>query len=367
MRPAVGVSWMPDPRFRAAVEPVLAAVEAVEHTVDHGFRAELPPSARHVLEVFGPLGRLHGHGVESSPFSADRDDRFEAWLASLRRTAGARLADYSDHYGFCTGGPFVSGAPLPLPERAEAADRAVSRLSRLADALGVPVGLENLALAFSRRQALAQGPFVDAVLRRVDGFVHLDVHNLWCQIRNFDLPAEALLATWPLDRVRRIHVSGGSDREGVRRDTHDHAVPEPVLDLLAAVLPRAPACRAVFLEQMPFALETPAQQEAFRADLLKIAAVRDAAAPATSVPTPAPPAPRRSGDERTLRDLQRALLDALDRHEDGAAARAALLADPAAAPYRDWVEDLEPRMLRVGHLLVHRWGVRDVAPPTPGS
>lgn len=349
---------MPDPRFRAAVEPALAAVEAVEHTVDHGFGAALPPSAQHVLATFGPLGRVFGHGVGASAFSADRDDRFAAWLAALDRTRPP-IADLSEHYGACTGGPFASGAPLPVPETAEAAANAIARLRRIRAVAGVPVGLENLALAFSRRQALAQGPFVASVLEAVDGFLHLDLHNLWCQVRNFGLDPAALLATWPLGRVRRLHVSGGSDRDGVRRDTHDQRVPEEVWALLAEVLPRVPGCRAVILEQLPGSLEAPAAQEGFRADLARLVAVRDAAAPARPAPPdPAVPPPTPGGDLAALLGLQRALLAALDRHPGDDAARA-LRDHPAAQPYRAWIDDLEPRMLTVGHLLVHRWGVRD--------
>jgi uncharacterized protein (UPF0276 family) len=356
----VGVSWMPDPRFRAAIEPALPLVEAVEHTLEHGFGAALPPSTRHVLDVFGPLGRLYGHAVEASVFSADREDRFEAWLDHLRRRRDdVVLADVSEHYGFCTGGPFASGAPLPLPEVAVARDRAVDRLTRIREALSVPVGLENLALAFSRRQALAQGAFVTEVLDRVDGFVHLDLHNLWCQVRNFGLDPEVLLATWPLDRVWRVHVSGGSDRDGIRRDTHDHRVPEEVWALLAEVLPRLPACRALILEQLPSALGTPAEQEAFRDDLARLHAVRDAA-PAATAGSPSPPRARATPGTTLaeLLALQRALLDTLDRRA-GADALAALRDHPASAPFRGWVDDLEPRLLTVAHLLVHRWGVRD--------
>jgi uncharacterized protein (UPF0276 family) len=367
MTPAVGVSWFPDPRFRAAVEPVLSAVEAVEHTVDHGF-TELPPSARHVLEVFGPLGRVHGHCVGSSPCSADRDDVFERYLEGLRRHRPV-MADCSDHYGFATGGPFSSCAPLPVPETAEAVDQLVARLSRVREVVGVPVGLENLALAFSRRQALAQGPFVAAALARVDGFVHLDLHNLWCQVRNFGLEPEELLATWPLDRVWRLHVSGGSDREGVRRDTHDHRVPEAVWSMLATVLPRVPACRAVVLEQLPSALETEEQRTGWRADFARLAAVRDEVTPGeprAPEPWPVTPLPR-AGGLAELRELQRAVLQVVDHHPSGDDALRALLAHPAAAPYRDWVADSEPRMLRVAHLLVHRWGARDVAPTVGGG
>jgi len=353
---------MPDARFRAAVTPVLGAIEAVEHTVEHGFGGALPPSTRQVLATFGPHGRVLGHAIDASVFSAGRPDRFTAWLAAYADHRPP-VAELSEHVGWSTGGPYAAGAPLPVPETAAAHACAVSRLRQIGAVAGVPLGLENLALAFSRRQARAQGPFVGAVLDAVDGFLHLDLHNLWCQVRNFDLDADALLATWPLHRVRRIHVSGGSEVDGLRRDTHDHAVPEPVWDLLAAVLPEVPDCAAVILEQLPSALGTPEAQAAFRDDFARLRAVRDAqrAAPRSPAATrlPAAAAPPVSPGE-TLAQLcaWQAAIVAVLADRSGADALRALRDHPASAPYAGWVADLEPRMLTVGSALVAAWGVR---------
>jgi uncharacterized protein (UPF0276 family) len=273
MRPLVGVSWMTTPGFRAAVEPLLAegAIEAVEWTVDAGFGRSIPPSAAAVRRAFGDAGRLYGHGVGYSPLSAGRDDVAERWLARLRADDG-RYVRLSEHFGFSTGGDVRFGAPLPVPYRPAFVRVGQERLRRLADAARVPVGLENLALAWSRADALDQGPFVAELLDAVDGYLHLDLHNLWCQVANFDLEPDVLLARWPLDRVRVVHVSGGSWKDGVRRDTHDDRVPEPVWDLLAGVLPRIPGCEAVFVEQIGTAF---ADGAGFAADVRRARAVCD--------------------------------------------------------------------------------------------
>ncbi len=274
MSPLVGVSWMPTPGFRAAVEPVLSSIEAVEHTVDAAFGRALPPSTTAVLDAFGAAGRLFGHAVGGSVLSAGRDDVFERFLADLRR-ARRPWVDLSDHFGFCAGGPFVFGSPLPAPRHPDVVSVGRDRLRRLADAAGCPVGLENLALAFGRRDALDQGALVAELLEEVDGFVHLDLHNLWCQLTNFGLRPDELLATWPLGRVGRIHVSGGSWADGIRRDTHDARVPPEVWGLLREVLPQVPGCRALILEQLPDALRTPEQQAGFRDDLARLRDLRD--------------------------------------------------------------------------------------------
>lgn len=247
----VGVSWMTGPGFRSAVEPLLAdgVVDAVEWTVDAGFGRPVPPSARVVLEAFGAAGLLYGHGLGYSPLSAGRDDVAAAWLRSLAAD-GNRYVRLSEHFGFSTGGEVGFGAPLPVPYDRAAVRVGQERLRRLVDVAGVPVGLENLALAWSRSDALDQGPFVGELLDAVDGYLHLDLHNLWCQVVNFGLDPEVLLARYPLERVRVVHVSGGSWKDGVRRDTHDDRVPDEVWALLRAVLPRISGCEVVFVEQI---------------------------------------------------------------------------------------------------------------------
>jgi uncharacterized protein (UPF0276 family) len=70
----------------------------------------------------------------------------------------------------------------------------VDRLRRMHRAAGgaTPVGLENLALAMGMDDVLNQGPFLAAMLDQLgdQGMMLLDLHNLYCQIVNFDLSAE---------------------------------------------------------------------------------------------------------------------------------------------------------------------------------
>ena len=73
---------------------------------------------------------------------------------------------------------------------------------------------------------------------------------------------------YPADRVRELHVSGGSWARAAgrrfRRDTHDSPVPPPVMGLLDAALSRFPAVEVVVLERMGPALADPAVHGAFR-------------------------------------------------------------------------------------------------------
>jgi hypothetical protein len=56
--------------------------------------------------------------------------------------------------------------------------------------------------------------------------------------------------------------------------------------------------------------------------------------------------------------LQGRLLEHLAAKDTPEAIRAALLADPHLAPFRDWLEQFELRFIEVAALLVAKWGRR---------
>ncbi|MCC6672286.1 MAG: DUF692 family protein [Planctomycetes bacterium] len=276
----VGLAWMPEPEFTAAVLPLLAAGEvgALEWSFD-----TLPdghdedPALTGLLDAFAAQERLYLHGVTFNTFGGRLDARSRRWLERLRSAcARRRVRHVSEHFGFLRAGGWRDGPPLPVPTDACALDLGRERLRLLRDAACCPVGIENLAFAFARDEARRQGAFLDDLLAPVDGFLLLDLHNLHCQAANFGMDPEELLASYPLHRVREIHVSGGSWREGshgpVRRDTHDGTVPSAVLDLLAIALPHCPRLEVVILERLGASLPDRAAQLAFASEYRGLAA-----------------------------------------------------------------------------------------------
>jgi uncharacterized protein len=239
---------------------------------------ELPEWFEDLLQTYGSAGRLVGHGVYFSLFSGRWLPEQADWLAALRGlTSRFRFDHISEHFGFLTGTDFHKGAPLSVPYSARTLAIGQDRLLRIADACGCPVGLENLAFATDVASARVHGAFLDALLEPVNGFVILDLHNLYCQLRNFDLGLEEMLGVFPLDRVREVHLSGGSweasafrPMPGVRRDTHDDRVPEEVFEMLGVVLGRCPHLKFVVMEQLTHALGTEGEQEGFRADFRRM-------------------------------------------------------------------------------------------------
>src|SRR5947209_2372849 len=106
-------------------------------------------------------------------------------------------------------GPYVINTLLPTPyvEAAVAVGR--ERLARFAEATGTEVGLENLPGALAPADATNQAAFLEEILAPSDSFLLLDIHNVYAQAVNLGLDPFALLATFPGERVRIIHVSGG--------------------------------------------------------------------------------------------------------------------------------------------------------------
>lgn len=276
----VGLSLMLNEGFREAAMPLFetGAVDVLEYSFELGWTRPWPPWVDALLRFYGDEGRLWGHGVTYSPLSEDASLRQTRWLDRVTADcAGLRLCGVSEHFGFMGVDGLDVGAPLPPPPLPAVVDVGARTLAALADAVGLSVGLENLALALSPTDALAQPGMVAEILERVDGYLVLDLHNLWCQAVNFGLDPIALMERYPLDRARVLHVSGGSwsthGAARLRRDTHDASVPDEVFALVPEALSRCKGTLAVILEQLGPTLEDPAAARGYRADFERLKAL----------------------------------------------------------------------------------------------
>ena len=210
--PLAGLSLMREQNLSLASLPLFEAgeVDCLEWSFDVGWQAAAVPDwGQALLADFQAADRLVGHGVTFSPLTAGCIDHQERWLRQFR--AECELRNYqhlSEHFGFMSAGDFHQGAPLPVPLTPEALALGQQRLQQLAEIANRPIGLENLSLAFGREDVARQGEFLDKLLAPVDGFLLLDLHNIYCQVCNFDLDFDALLDLYPLSRVREMHISG---------------------------------------------------------------------------------------------------------------------------------------------------------------
>jgi uncharacterized protein (UPF0276 family) len=368
--PWVGLSLMLEEDFRGATAPLFEeeAVDVLEWSFDTGWGRDMPHWADELLDFYAEAGRLFGHGVTYSPLSAAWEPRQARWLDDLAREVARRpYVHVSEHYGLMTTPRFTRGAPLPLPRSAAVLEVAHDRMRRLREIASCPIGIENLALAWNRTEALADGRWLEALSPRDDDFVVLDVHNLYCQLVNFGIDIDEALDGYPLARVREIHVSGGSElamwpggADVVRCDTHDGRVPEAVFDLLARALDRCPSVTAVVFERLGGSIRDAAAAEGVRADYRRVRAI--AAAPrekaCADVVRPSPSAPVITDDVGALARMQSALLVALLECDAEADLRESLARSTALEPYRELFATAESGPLGIASRVTKKYARR---------
>ena len=270
-----------NPNMLSAALPLLAAeeVEGMEWSFDTLLRTRnIPPWFTELLVAFGKENRLVGHGVYFSLFSGKWLPEQQKWLDSLKKKCAYFNFDHvTEHFGFMTGKNFHQGAPISIPFTPETLAIGQDRLKRISNTCERPVGLENLAFAYSLEEVKRHGDFLEKLIAPVNGFIILDLHNLYCHLHNFDCDFPDIIKLYPLDRVREIHISGGSWENStvdtsrkVRRDTHDSAVPAEVFELLEKVIPLCPNLKFSVLEQVGTGLKTEESKADFRSDFLKM-------------------------------------------------------------------------------------------------
>lgn len=347
-------------------------VEALEWSFDALFSVkEVPAWFTELLTAFSHEGRLIGHGVFFSLFSGKWQPGQQEWLQQLGRVCADFQFDHiTEHFGFMTGRDFHHGAPLNVPYNEATLSIGRDRLQRIYDVCRCPVGLENLAFSYSPDEVKRHGEFLEKLLAPVNGFIILDLHNLYCQLHNFDLSFDELVRLYPLHRVREIHISGGSwedsvaePRRQVRRDTHDGSVPEEVFRLLEKAMPLCPHLKYVVLEQLGNGLATEADRTAFYHDFLQLERMIVAAnnlripgAPENFLPlSPVIPGPLVEDEMLYRQQLElSAILESAASYED-----AVSLIGRSSLVGSDWhTEQWAPYMVETAMQIAQKWKKR---------
>jgi len=250
-------------------------VHGIEWSFDTLFHlAEIPDWYEELLQTYSQANQLVGHGVFFSLFSGRWSADQKEWLKHLQEISKKYNFDHvTEHFGFMTGANFHDGAPVPIPFTPTTLRLGQDRLKRIAQVAACPVGLENLAFAYTLDDVRIHGDFLSKLLTPVNGFIILDLHNFYCHLHNFNLSYDTLIAAYDLSLVREIHISGGSwedanlepDRK-VRRDTHDDKVPKEVFEFLEKTIPKCSNLKYIVLEQLGTGLKTEKEKQAFQDD-----------------------------------------------------------------------------------------------------
>lgn len=145
------------------------------------------------------------------------------------------------------------GVPVPFTD--EQADVFRKNMARVAQRIGRPLLIENLAydVIIPVASRLSEPAFIERVLDGTNHGLLLDLANLHTNAVNFGFDPYEWLAEAPLDRVVELHVAGNERRcegplAGRLYDSHSQPVPDEVWELAEYVVGRA-AVRAITVER----------------------------------------------------------------------------------------------------------------------
>lgn len=183
---------------------------------------------------------LHGVGLSlAADAPPDREH-----LAALRRLVDRfRPALVSEHLAWSTRRGAYAPDLLPFPRTAEALARVAENVSRMQDALGRPVLIENPSLYLPLAgHELTETGFLYELVRRTGCGLLVDVNNVYVSAHNLRYSAEAYIDALPAEAIGEIHLAGHT-RDlridgGLLVDTHDAAVSEPVWRLFKRLVER---------------------------------------------------------------------------------------------------------------------------------
>ncbi|UTX49145.1 DUF692 family multinuclear iron-containing protein [Chryseobacterium sp. MA9] len=284
-KPLLGISMMAEADFVSAVLPLLQnnAIDVLEWSFDTLYHTNEPDWLRDLLNFYAENNRLIGHGVYYSLFDARWTERQEEWLQKLNEEVSLRKYNHiTEHFGFMNTENFHQGVPLPVSLHSKTLQIGKDRLYRLQEAVDIPIGIENLAFSFSIDDVKEQGVFLDRLTEDTNGFLILDLHNIYCQSCNFEVEMREIIDLYPLDKVKEIHLSGGSWQESVygkkqvRRDTHDDVIPETIFSVLPSVLEQCQNLEYIIIERLGHTLKTEEDKENFLNDFNKVKTVIEA-------------------------------------------------------------------------------------------
>lgn len=291
LKALVGLSFFPDQTFLNLCLPLFEHenVEVLEWSFDHCHYAKRPEWFHLLLKDYSEAGRLLAHGVHYSAFTGKMTDDHHLWLDLWKmEQLQLQYVHISEHIGYKSQHKHNSGFPLPLDYHLVNVQDFEQQITALQISSEIPLGFEILALSLSYQQVVEQAKFVTQLCQRFNTFIVLDLHNLYCQALNFDLEMDELIAMYPIEYIREIHVSGGSFSESdftmkkIRRDTHDGVIPEELFKVLQDWLPRLQYCQYIIFEQLPESLKTEHAQQQFIADYHRLLQVRNDYAVETS-------------------------------------------------------------------------------------
>jgi uncharacterized protein len=228
----VGISFLPE------LEALLDLAECIELI---GERYIGPAGTRRAweLDTVSAVPSIQVHGLNGNLASVTGPE--PGYLDRMRRLADrvdARL--FSDHLALTCVGGHALGHLAPNLFDAPLLTCCVAHVERTAHMLGRPVLVENLATTVQLPgSAWTPEEFFLRLLDATDACdALLDLTNVWTNSQNFGFDPSDVVCAVPHDRIRSIHLAGGSLVGQTWIDSHSWPVHDEVFGLLDQVLTR---------------------------------------------------------------------------------------------------------------------------------
>jgi uncharacterized protein (UPF0276 family) len=250
----VGIGWREEIKGFCDRARGVGFVEVIAESLDRAVPRELD-----LLRERGIVAIPHGITLSVGGAEPPDPRRINRLAKHATRLAAPFV---SEHLCFVRSGGLDSGHLLPLARTRESLAIAVENVRRVQAGLPVPLALENIAGLFEWPGAeMDEATFLGEVLEQTGALLLLDVANLHANAVNLGWDAIAFLDRVPLERLAYVHVAGGQKRDGFYHDTHAHAVPYSVLDLVAEVSSRVPSPNVLLERDENFPSEAEMQGE----------------------------------------------------------------------------------------------------------
>lgn len=246
----VGLGWRP--ALAAGILRHLDRIDVLEVVAEHWWRGGR--RERDALRALCAARPVAVHAVSLGLVSCQPVD--SARLERLARLLEAVPAVcWSEHLAFVRAGGVEIGHLTAPPRHPQTVAGALANLARARAVVGSLPLLENVAtLVEPPASPLDEGAWTRAIIDGSGCGLLLDLHNLLANALNAGRDPLALLESFPLARVRMVHLSGGcwiAAPGGGQRllDDHLHDVPDAAYTLLEALAARVHTPLEVIIER----------------------------------------------------------------------------------------------------------------------
>lgn len=241
--PALGVGVAFREPMRADIFLERGAVDFLEITADHYLDAA--PEKLRELELLAEHFTLVPHALNLSLGSAEGLD--QVYLDKLARLVN-RLSPpwWSEHVSFTRAGGVDIGHLTPTPFNEQSVAVLERNVAEARARISAPLVLENITYMLEvPGGSMCEAEFLVETLERTGCGLLLDVTNLYINSVNHGYDWREFLRRLPSERVVQLHFVGGHRHGDVLVDSHSHATPSEVWQVMEEVLARAPVKGAV--------------------------------------------------------------------------------------------------------------------------